>query len=193
MSRFASAFAFAFAAVCCLSLAACSDSADHSDPQPRPKPKPRTALKFGQTATVAGALKGTVQITAETIVYAEKAESSVPEHDVFAIVRYETGNRSTSSVTQLGETAFQWKTPNGKKIQAGNTSAAQGIAPIGFSEGSRRVSPKTSQADTVAFDLTEADKGGTLVYVDGDKVTFTWKMPSADSGSSAKALKIALD
>ncbi|MGH4033581.1 hypothetical protein ACQB60_32150 [Actinomycetota bacterium Odt1-20B] len=189
MSRIASASALA--TVCCLSLAACSDSADHSDPQPQPKP--RTALKFGQTATVAGALRGTVQITAETIVYAEKAGSSTPEREVFAIVRYETGNRSTSSVTQLGETAFQWKAPDGKAIPAGNTSPAQGIGPIGFSEGSRRVSPRTSQADTVAFDLTEADKGGTLVYVDGDKVTFTWKMPSTDSGSSAKALKIALD
>ncbi|WP_189192452.1 hypothetical protein [Streptomyces albiflavescens] len=178
------------AAACCVSLIACSNSDDKSNPQP----SPRTALKFGQTAETAGADgKGTAQITPDTVVYVDKAGAETPEHGLFAVVRFKAGNRSKAPVTTtVGKGGFRWKTPDGKTVKAGNSEGAGRIAPVGFSEGAPDVSPSTYQVDSVAFDITAAEKGGTLVYVDGDGVAFRWKVPSTSSGSTAGALKSAL-
>jgi hypothetical protein len=54
------------------------------------------------------------------------------------------------------------------------------------------VRANTYQVNTVAFDITTVEKGGTLVYVDGDGVAFRWKVPSTSSGPTANALKSAL-
>jgi hypothetical protein len=182
--------ASALAAVGCLSLTACSGGDDESNPQP----SPRTALKFGQTADTAGVGgKGTVQIAPDTVVYVDKAGAETPDHGLFAVVRVEAGNRSKSPVTTtVGKGGFRWKTPDGNTVKAGNSKGAGSIAAVGFSEGGPDISPGTYQVDTVAFDITAAEKGGTLVYVDGDGVEFRWKIPSTSSGSTATALKSAL-
>ncbi|MDQ1023972.1 hypothetical protein QF035_001554 [Streptomyces umbrinus] len=182
--------ASALAAACCLSLTGCSGNDDRSDPQP----SPRTALTFGQSADTAGAGgKGTAQITPDAVVYVDKAGTERPEHGLFAVVRFEAENRSKTPVTTTArQGGFRWKASDGKTVKAGNSEGAGRIAPVGFSESGPDISPKTYQADSVVFDITAAEKGGTLVYVDGDDVAFRWKMPSTDSGSPASALKSAL-
>ncbi|MEU0206362.1 hypothetical protein [Streptomyces canus] len=182
--------ASALAAACCLSLTACSDSDDTSDPQPRP----RTALSFGQSADTAGVGgRGTAQITPNAVVYVDKAGAETPERGLFAVVRFEAGNRAKTPVrTTADKGGFRWKTPDGKTVKAGNSRGAGRIAPVGFSEGAPEVSPKTYQADSVAFDITAAEKGGTLVYVDGNGDAFRWKIPSTNTGSAASALMSAL-
>ncbi|MET9680636.1 hypothetical protein [Streptomyces coeruleorubidus] len=179
-------------AITCLSLAACSDGDGKSDPEP----SPRTALKFGQTADTAGADgKGTVQITPETVVYVDKAGADAPEHGLFAVVTFKAGNRAKDSVTTTAaQGGFRWKALDGKTIKAGNSKGAGGIAPIGFNDGGGKptVRAKTSQVNTVAFDITTVEKGGTLVYVDGEGVEFRWKVPSTSAGPTANALKSAL-
>jgi hypothetical protein len=42
------------------------------------------------------------------------------------------------------------------------------------------------------FDIAAAERGGTLIYVDGDGTTFRWKIPASNSGSSVPALQFAL-
>ena len=179
-------------AVTCLSLAACSDGDGQSDPQP----SPRTALKFGQTADTAGADgKGTAQITPETVVYVDKAGADAPEHDLFAVVTFKAGNRAKDSVTTTAaQGGFRWKTLDGKTIKAGNSEGAGSIAPIGFNDGGGKPTVRANayQVNTVAYDITTLEKGGTLVYVDGDGVAFRWKVPSTSSGPTANALKSAL-
>ncbi|MFE2216334.1 hypothetical protein ACFW93_30875 [Streptomyces canus] len=182
--------AFALAAACCLSLTSCSDTDDKSDPQP----SPHTALTFGQSADTAGVGgKGTAQITPNAVVYVDKAGAETPEHGLFAVVRFEAGNRSKTPVTTTADKGgFRWKTPDGKTVKAGNSRGAGRIAPVGFSEGGPDVSPQTYQADSVAFDITAAEKGGTLVYVDGNGNAFRWKIPSTNAGSTVSALMSAL-
>lgn len=119
--------------------------------------------------------------------------AETPEHGFFAVVRFEAKNQSKTPVTTtVGKDGFRWRTPGGKTVMAGNSKAAGKVAPVGFSEGAPDVSPKTYQADSVVFDIAAAEKGGTLVYVDGDGLAFHWKIPSADSGSAVSALKSAL-
>ncbi|MFF7770417.1 hypothetical protein ACIPIU_00400 [Streptomyces massasporeus] len=180
-------------AATCLSLAACSEGDGTSDPQP----SPRTALSFGKTADTAGADgKGTAQITPETVVYVDKAGADAPEHGLFAVVTFKAGNRAEESVTTTAvQGGFRWKTLDGKTIKAGNSKGARSVAPVGFNDGSGKpaVRANTFQVNTVAFDITSVEKGGTLVYVDGDGVAFRWKVPATDSGPTAKALKSALE
>jgi hypothetical protein len=151
-------------------------------------------LNFGQSADTAGVGgRGTAQITPDAVVYVDKAGAETPEHGLFAVVRFEAGNRSKTPVTTTaGKGGFRWRTPGGKTVSAGNSKGAGRLAPIGFSEGAPDVSPKTYQVDSVAFDITVTEKGGTLVYVDGDGVAFRWKIPSTNSGSTASALESAL-
>jgi hypothetical protein len=179
-------------AATCLSLVACSDGDGKSDPQP----SPRTALKFGQTADTAGAgfvgvddgfrgdLRGALPVGADT-----------PEHGLFAVVAFKAGNRAKEPVTTTAsQGGFRWKTLDGKTIKAGDTDGAGSIAPFGFNDGGGEpaVRANTHQVNTVAFDITTGEKGGTLVYVDGDGVAFRWKVPSTNSGPTANALKSAL-
>ncbi|MFJ4536715.1 hypothetical protein ACIP39_12220 [Streptomyces tibetensis] len=179
-------------AATCLSLAACSEGDGKRDPQP----SPRTALEFGQTADTAGVDgKGIVQITPETVVYVDKAGTHTPEHDLFAVVTFKAGNRAKDPVTSTAaQGGFRWKTLDGKTIKAGNSEGAGSIAPKGFDDGGGRptVRANSYQVNTVAFDITTVQKGGTLVYVDGDGVAFRWKVSLTNSGPAAHALKTAL-
>ncbi|WP_407555474.1 hypothetical protein QOM21_37000 [Streptomyces sp. Pv4-95] len=182
--------ASALAATCFLSLTACSGSDDKSAPHP----SSRAVLDFGQGADTAGVGgRGTAQITPDAVVYVDRAGAETPEQGLFAVVRFEAGNRSKATVTTtVGKAGFRWRTPGGKTVKAGNSKGAGRLAPVGFSEDAPDVPPKTYQVDSVAFDITIAEKGGTLIYVDGDGVAFRWKIPSRDSGSTAAALESAL-
>ncbi|WP_329393491.1 hypothetical protein OHA45_05515 [Streptomyces lydicus] len=81
---------------------------------------------------------------------------------------------------------------NGHTVKVGNSKGAARIAPIGFHDGGSTVQPHTFRRNTIAFDITSSEKGGTLVYVDGNGDAFRWKIPAASSGDAASALKSAL-
>ncbi|WP_406361131.1 hypothetical protein [Streptomyces sp. NBC_01579] len=178
------------AAVGLLSLTACTGSDDTSHRQPGP----RAALRLGQGAGTAGAEgRGTVQITPDTVVYIDRTRFGTPERGLFAVVTFKAMNRGKAAVkTTAASGGFRWKTPGGHTVKQGEGKGAGKIAPIGFSEGGPTVRPDTYQAETVAFDITTAERGGTLVYVDGDGVAFCWKVPSTSSGHAVPALRSAL-
>ncbi|MCX5441146.1 hypothetical protein [Streptomyces sp. NBC_00063] len=179
-----------FAAVCCLSLAACTGSDDRSTPQPRP----RSTLKLGQSADTAGVGgRGTAQITPDTVVYADSTSFGTPEHGLFAVVNYQSRNRTKSRVTTTAEQGgLRWKASDGHTVTARNSKAATKVAPIGFSEGGPDFTSETGHQDVAVFDIAPAERGGTLIYVDGDGTVFRWKIPASNSGSAVPALKFAL-
>ncbi|MGC5008906.1 hypothetical protein [Streptomyces sp. DT203] len=178
------------AAVGLLSLTACtgSDGTNHR------QPGPRAVLRLGQGADTAGAEgRGTVQITPDTVVYTDRTSFGTPERGLFAVVTFQAMNRGKAAVkTTAGSGGFRWKTPGGHTVEQGEGKGAGKIAPVGFSEGGPAVRPHTYQAETVAFDITAAERGGTLVYGDGDGVAFYWKVPSTSSGPAVPALRSAL-
>ncbi|MFH8370563.1 hypothetical protein [Streptomyces sp. NPDC018031] len=178
------------AAVCCLSLTACTGSDDGGSPPPGP----RTTLRLGQGTDTAGAGgRGTVRITPDTVVYVDRTRTGTPEHGLFAVVTFKAENRAGTPVrTTADDGGFRWKAPDGHTVGAGNGEGARRIAPVGFSEGVPTVGPDTFQVDTVAFDITTAGKGGTLVYRGGDGAVFRWKLPSTSSGPVVAALESAL-
>ncbi|MFH8683566.1 hypothetical protein [Streptomyces lydicus] len=177
--------------VCCLGLlTACTEDDDRGEPGPTP----RTALRLGQNAdTVGVGGKGALRITPDTVVYVHKAGADTPEHDLYAVVAFSAANRTATPVTATtGKGGFRWKAPDGHTVKAGNSRGAARIAPVGFHDGGPTVRPHTYGRNTVAFDLTDAEKGGTLVYVDGKGAAFYWKIPAASSGDTVAALKSAL-
>ncbi|MFD8685999.1 hypothetical protein [Streptomyces sp. NPDC059651] len=177
-------------AVCWLSLTACTAGDDRSTPEPRPQP----TLKLGQSADTAGVGgRGDAQITADTVVYVDSTGFGAPEHGLFAVVNYQSRNRTKSRVTTTAEQGgWRWKTADGHTFTARNSKAAAEVAPIGFSEGGAALPAETGHQDVAVFDITAAEKGGTLIYVDGDGTAFRWKVPASNSGSAVPALKFAL-
>ncbi|WP_406088986.1 hypothetical protein [Streptomyces sp. NBC_01013] len=178
------------AAVGCLSLTACTDSDDRSTPQPRP----RSILQLGQSVDSVGAGgRGAAQITPDTVVYVDSARFGTPEHGLFAVVSYRSTNRTKSHVTTTAEQGgLRWKAADGHTVTVRNSKAATKVAPIGFSEGGPALTRETSHQDVAVFDIAAAERGGTLIYVDGDGTAFRWKIPATNSGSSVPALKSAL-
>ncbi|MFH8629719.1 hypothetical protein ACH4CC_07580 [Streptomyces lydicus] len=177
--------------VWCLGLlTACTDGND----QAKPEPTPRTALSLRQGAdTVGVGGKGAVRITPDTVVHVSKASTGTPEHGLYAVVAFSAENRTDTPVTAAtGNGGFRWKAPNGHTVKAGNSKSAARIAPIGFHDGGPTVQPHTFRRNTIAFDIANSEKGGTLVYVDGNGDAFRWKIPAASSGDAASALKSAL-
>ncbi|MEU8871565.1 hypothetical protein AB0D24_10365 [Streptomyces javensis] len=177
--------------VCCLALlTACTDGDDQS----KPEETRRTAPRLGQSADTVGADgKGAVRITPDTVVYVHKASTGMPEHDLYAVVTFQAENRSDAPVTvAASKGGFRWKAPSGHTVKAGNSKGAARIAPIGFHDGGPTVQPHTFRRNTVAFDITDAEKGGALVYVDGNGDASRWTIPTADSGTAVSALKSAL-
>jgi hypothetical protein len=178
------------AAAGCLTLTACTGN----EAPGTSKSSPHSALTLGhrvKTAGVGG--KGTAWIDPDTVVYARTSDFGSPEHGVFAVVVYQSGDGSERRVTTTAERGgFRWKTPDGRTVKARNTKAAEKLAPVGFSEGGPVVGPKLWHQDVAVFDIAAAEKGGTLVYVDGKGVAFRWKIPTGDAGEAVPALKFAL-
>ncbi|MFK0261563.1 hypothetical protein ACIQU1_09550 [Streptomyces angustmyceticus] len=185
------ATATALITVCCLGLlTACTDG-DH---QGKSEPTPRTALRLRQSAeTVGVGGRGAMRITPGTVVYVHKAGTGAPEHELYAVVAFSAENRTDTPVTATtGKGGFRWKASNGHTVEAGNSKGAARIAPVGFHDGGPTVQPHTFRRNTIAFDITKSEKGGTLVYVDGHGDTFRWKIPATSSGDVVSALKSAL-
>ncbi|WP_327351868.1 hypothetical protein [Streptomyces sp. NBC_01304] len=71
------------------------------------------------------------------------------------------------------------------------TVNAAGVNADGFTNAGP-IQPGTFQWRSQVFDLTEAQRSGTLIYVDGEGQAFRWKMPAKDAGPELARLKAAL-
>lgn len=180
----------------CLPLTACGSSVD-ADPGPAKTvssaatpddtaaPPAETDLALGKTAhTVGLAGLGALDITPTTVVYADAASGSTPENDVFAVVSVK-GRATSAAAAKQGQ--WQWVTPDGLAINKGNEQAA--YVTLQTFQGGGDVQPGTFQWDTATFDLETEQRGGTLLYVDGNGATTRWIVPAANSGPQIAEMK----
>lgn len=206
----ARALTLATAALLCLPIAACSsdDSGDKPNTASNPdkkadgpksaadKPMPlgKGAETSGSPDPVEGPGGGLLEITPTTVVYAKAATGETAENGEFAIIAYKA--RSTKPVAAaesapIENGGWEWVAPGGQAVdtQSGN---ATNVTPDGY-DGGGTVKPGTYQWRTQAFDITTAQRGGTITYTDGDGTTWRWTMPAKDTGPDLTKLKAAID
>lgn len=157
-------------------------------------------LALGRPATTAGAqtAEGTapgteLEVTPTTVVYQAEAMGCVSVNGSFAIItvkdRAPDGASAESAPIEGG--GWQWLAPDGQALDEGENEASS-ITPNGFTGGG--VIPAGSwKWRTIAFDITEKQRGGTLVYTDGAGQVSRWKVPSKDSGPEQQQLKKGME
>ncbi|MFJ8929209.1 hypothetical protein ACIRLA_21790 [Streptomyces sp. NPDC102364] len=137
---------------------------------------------------------GNLDVTPTTVVYQSKAMGSEASNGVFAIITVKDAAAGDAAATENAPAAgggWQWIAPDGETVSSDNGEAVS-ITPEGF-DGERIVQPGAWVWRTVAFDISEAQRGGTLVYVDGLEEAFRWKVPTRDAGPDVAKLKKGME
>lgn len=159
-------------------------------------------LAWGKPARTVGAQNpvgdqpggGDLEVTPTTVVYQKTAMGNTAANGVYAIITVRdkaTGKMAATESAMIEGGGWQWIAPNGQALAEGENDASS-ITPNGFTSGGM-VKAGTWQWDTIAFDLTEAQRGGTLAYTDGAGATFKWQVPAQDSGPEVAALKKGME
>ncbi|WP_030777386.1 hypothetical protein [Streptomyces sp. NRRL S-920] len=193
------------AAAAALSVASCGGDGDagKNPKEPTraesPTAKPE-APALGTTAHTAGAAHplgggggGMLDITPSTIAYVTKGTGQTPEEEVFAVVAYKaksTRGVAASETVPAEAKGWQWIAPDGETAE-NNGFSAPSVNAKGFTNAGP-IQPDSFQWRSQVFDITEAQRGGTLVYTDGEGQTYRWKMPAKDAGPELAKLKAGL-
>ncbi|MFM9616883.1 hypothetical protein ACKI14_02835 [Streptomyces turgidiscabies] len=158
-------------------------------------------LAWGKTATTVGAETlvddtpggEALEVSPTTVVYQAEAMGSTAVNGVYAIItvkdRAPAGAAAESAPIEGG--GWQWLAPDGQALNEGENEASS-ITPDGFTGGGT-IPAGAWKWRTIAFDLSKAQQGGTLVYTDGAGATYQWKAPAKDSGPEASALKKGME
>ncbi|MFJ9154280.1 hypothetical protein ACIRP7_40995 [Streptomyces sp. NPDC102270] len=158
-------------------------------------------LAFGKAAMTVGAQTPAdgsaggeaLEVAPTTVVYQAETMGSVSVNGTFAIItvkdRAPAGSAAESAPIELG--GWQWIAPDGQALAEGENDASS-ITPNGFSGGGT-IPAGAYKWRTIAFDLTEKQRGGTILYTDGDGATFRWKVPAKDSGPELAQLKKGME
>jgi hypothetical protein len=158
-------------------------------------------LAFGKAAKTVGAQTPAdgsaggeaLEVAPTTVVYQAEAMGCVSVNGTFAIItvkdRAPAGSAAESAPIELG--GWQWIAPDGQALAEGENDASS-IIPNGFTGGGT-IPAGAYKWRTIAFDLTEKQRGGTIVYTDGDGATFRWKVPAKDSGPELAQLKKGME
>lgn len=201
----------AIAVAALLALTACgggngSNTADKSAKKPtsapaKKAPKKPPTLALGKSARTEGTQNpvegpggGTMQITPTTVVYSAKGTGEKPKEKEFAVVTLREKPLTDKPVAESAPIeggGWKWIAPNGQSIDEGNGNAFN-VTPETYTGGGM-IQPGSWAWDTAAFDLTEGQRGGTLVYTDGGGNTYRWTMPDKDTGPDVGKLKKELD
>ncbi|MFJ3308299.1 hypothetical protein ACIPSA_35520 [Streptomyces sp. NPDC086549] len=115
---------------------------------------------------------------------------STSVNGTFAIITVKdraTGSTVATESAPLEGGGWQWIAPDGQALDEGKNDASS-ITPHGFTGGGT-VKAGTWQWRTIAFDLAEAQRGGTIAYTDGDGTAFRWKVPADDGGPELASVK----
>ncbi|MGW0578592.1 hypothetical protein ACWD25_22085 [Streptomyces sp. NPDC002920] len=158
-------------------------------------------LAWGKVATTVGAMTpadGTpggepLEVSPTTVVYRSEAMGNTAANGVYAIitVKDRAPGAAAAESAPIEGGGWQWIAPDGQALDEGENDASS-ITPQGFTGGGT-IPASAWKWRTVAFDLTEAQRGGTLVYTDGAAATFRWKAPSKDAGPEVAALKKGME
>lgn len=153
--------------------------------------QPPDELKLGASAeTVGEDGTGRLEITPTSVVYLKQGGSETPKNGSFAVVTIK--DRPTTAVAAeeanlMANQGWQWVAPDGQAIDEGNGNAFNVVAESFNSGGA--IQPGTFKWDSIVFDLSEAQHGGTLLYTDGEDTTYRWTMPTKDEGPHVEKVK----
>lgn len=188
------------AVVAALTLTACSggDGEAKADPKPSaPTEAPATVKPkdpaLGKTAHTAGADGGMLDITPSTITYTTEGTGQKAEQEVFAVVAYKaasTKGAAASETVPAGNGGWEWIAPDGEAAENGGFSAPS-VNAKGFTNAGP-IQSGSFQWRSQVFDIDEAQRGGTLIYTDGEGEAYRWKMPAKDAGPELAKLKAGL-
>lgn len=193
--------------VLCLPLAACSSGGDSSKPPTKTSgaaepaaPTPPSTLALGGAAQTDGAEHpvngtggGVLEITPTTVVYTTAGSGQKPANGLFVTVAYKARSMTAVAAAQAAPIeggGWQWIAPDGQAVDSLRGNATS-VTPEGFT-GAGPVQPGSFQWRSITVDITEAQRGGNIVYIDGTHHAFRWKLPAQDSGPEAAKLKKAL-
>ena len=141
-------------------------------------------MKLGDTAETTGSNgKGRLEVTPTTIVYLTTASGDAPTNDLFAFITIKdrpTTATATRRAAPIEGGGWQWAAPDGQAIDAGD-GESYNVVHDTFNSGGD-IQPGTFKWDGIAFDLTKTQRGGTLIYTDGEGTAHRWAMPAKDSG-----------
>lgn len=192
--------AAAVAAATCLTLGACGSEEPKPAPgtasskpaeDESPAPEKPTELKLGKPAeTVGSGGTGRIQITPTTVVYAKDGAGEKPSKDLFAIVTFKakpTTAADASVAAPAEDGGFTYAGSDGQAISTMDGTATNVV--MDSFNGGGSIAAGTFQWNSAVFDITNAQKGGTLIYRDGGGKSYRWKMPAADSGPQVGQVK----
>ncbi|MFC9617766.1 hypothetical protein [Streptomyces sp. NPDC056938] len=159
--------------------------------------QPGKTLSLGTAAETIGAQSpaegtggGALEVTPTTVAYQAKAMGNEAQNGVFAIIAVKVRPARAAAATESAPIeggGWQWIAPDGQALNEGENEASS-ITPSGFTGGGM-VQAGSYKWRTIAFDLSEGQRGGTIVYTDGDGTPFRWKVPAKDAGPELAALK----
>jgi hypothetical protein len=171
------------------------DGKDPAAQETEPMPLGKTVETIGaQSPADGGPGGGGLEVTPTTIVYQKEAMGNTALNGTFAII---TVKDKAPNAVDAAESApiegggWQWIAPDGQALDEGDNEASN-ITPNGFTGGGT-IKAGTWAWRTVAFDITEAQRGGVLLYTDGSGQTFRWQMPATEKGPELAALKKGME
>ena len=161
------------------------------------KKAPEKTMALGKTVKTIGAQNpvggetgsGGLEVTPTSILYVKKAMGSTSERGVYAIVTVKDRAPDTAAAESapIEGGGWQWIAPDGQAVAEGEGEASS-VVPRGFESGGM-VQAGTYRWTSRAFDITDTQRGGTLMYTDGTGKAYRWKVPAADAGPELAALK----
>ena len=191
--------------VALLSVAACAGSSEEPSepavevtvPSAAPgdggKRKGGELLDLGTPADTVGTRfegGGELEVTPLSVVYSPRAGSARSQNGIFAIVVIKdrnTGSVPAQEAAPVEGGGWRWIAPEGEQVEEGNGAAPD--VELGEFEGITEVQPGDSDLTAAVFDLKEQQRGGTLLYVDGDNSSYRWTMPKKDTGPQADQVR----
>ncbi|MGK5729140.1 hypothetical protein [Streptomyces sp. URMC 124] len=187
----------AFCLAAALSLAACSGEtkaetvkSTGSSPSAAAEGPVGEPLPMGKgTETVGAGGGGKLDIMPTSVVYATKTATDKPARGLFAIVTVQERpmtDVAAAETTPTEKGGWQWTAADG---QVSNNEA--NIFLKGFDSGGP-IRSGVTQVRARTFDISNAQRGGTLSYTDGEGKTFRWTIPAQDSGPQTAQVKKVL-
>lgn len=150
----------------------------------------KAAQTVGAQSPVSGPGGGDLEVTPTTVLYAKTAQGFTAANGLYAIITVKdraTGSTAAAESAPIESGGWQWIAPDGQALDEGENDASS-ITPSGFTGGGM-TQAGTYQWDSVVFDLSTAQRGGTLSYIDGAGAVFHWTVPATDSGPQLAAVK----
>ncbi|MFJ4696467.1 hypothetical protein [Streptomyces sp. NPDC088766] len=134
-----------------------------------------------------------LEVTPTTIVYQKGAMGMTAVNGLYAIitVKDRAPGAAAAESAPIEGGGWQWIAPDGQALSAGDGEASS-ITPQGFTGGGT-IPAGAWKWRTIAFDISEAQRAGTLVYTDGTAVAFQWTVPAKDSGPEVSKLKKGME